>query len=123
MWPTSGSDAIDLIQLIAALMASPLADATFTVPSSEMSILAPVFSTISRITLPPEPITSRILSTGMLHTSMRGECSPTPPQPRAVLGERLAHLAEDMHAPLLRLAERDPHDFLGDACDLDVHLQ
>ena len=42
-----------------------------------MSILAPVFSTISRITLPPEPITSRILSTGILNTSMRGACSPS----------------------------------------------
>src|SRR5262244_514246 len=77
MRPTSGSDAIDLIQLIAAFIASPLADATFTVPSSAMSILAPVFSTISRITLPPDPITSRILSTGMLNTSMRGACSPS----------------------------------------------
>src|SRR6516164_5541341 len=109
MWPTSGSDAIDLIQLIAAFIASPLADATFTVPSSPMSILAPVFSTISRITLPPEPITSRILSTGMLNTSMRGQ--------------RLRHLAQDVHAPVLRLAERDAHDLLGDAGDLDVHLQ
>src|SRR5262249_2258365 len=38
-------------------------------------------------------------------------------------GERLAHLAEDVHAAVLGLAERDPHDLLVDAGDLDVHLQ
>ena len=37
--------------------------------------------------------------------------------------QRLAHLAEDVHAPLARLVERDAHDLLGDAGDLDVHLQ
>ena len=42
------------------------------VPSSLMSTLAPEVSTISRITLPPEPITSRILSVGMVIVSMRG---------------------------------------------------
>ena len=42
-----------------------------------MLILAPVFSTISRITLPPVPITSRILSVGILNISMRGACSPS----------------------------------------------
>ena len=38
-------------------------------------------------------------------------------------GERLRHLAEDMQAAVLRLAERHLHDLLGDAGDLDVHLQ
>ena len=38
-------------------------------------------------------------------------------------GERLAHLAEDMHAAVLRLRERDLHDLLGDTGNLDVHLQ
>ena len=83
MWPISGSEAIDLIQLTAALIDSPSADATFTVPSSSMLILAPVFSTISRITLPPVPITSRILSVGILNVSMRGAYSPS--SARAVL--------------------------------------
>src|SRR6516225_5579955 len=41
----------------------------------------------------------------------------------AVLGQRRRHLAQDVHAPVLRLAERDAHDLLGDAGDLDVHLQ
>src|SRR5262249_27347876 len=41
----------------------------------------------------------------------------------AMRGERLAHLAEDVHAAVLGLAERDPHDLLVDAGDLDVHLQ
>ena len=85
-----------------------------------MLILAPVFSTISRITLPPVPITSRILSVGILNISMRGACSPSSARAR---GQRLRHLAEDVQAAVLRLAERDPHDLFGDAGDLDVHLQ
>src|SRR5215831_3087442 len=39
-----------------------------------------------------------------------------------MLGERLAHFAQDVHAPVPRLAERNPHDLLGDPGDLDVHL-
>ena len=109
-----------MIQLIAALIDSPSAEATFTVPSSSMLILAPVFSTISRITLPPVPITSRILSVGILNISMRGACSPS--SARAAV-ERLGHLAEDVHAAVLGLGQRDLHDLLGDAGDLDVHLQ
>src|SRR5271170_5986588 len=106
MWPTSGSDAIDLIQLIAALIDSPLAEATLTVPSSSTLILAPVFSTISRMTLPPAPITSRILSTGILSVSMRGAYSPS-----------------SARAAVFGLGQSDLHDFLGNAGDLDVHLQ
>ncbi len=41
----------------------------------------------------------------------------------AVLRQGLRHLAQDVHAPVLRLAERHAHDLLGDAGDLDVHLQ
>src|SRR6185369_14702605 len=37
--------------------------------------------------------------------------------------EGLAHLTENVHAAVLRLRERDLHDLLGDAGDLDVHLQ
>ena len=88
---------------MAARIDSALAEATFTVPSSSMSILAPVFSTISRITLPPEPITSRILSTGIFSTSMRGACSPSSAR---AWPSAFAHLAEDMQAPVLRLVER-----------------
>ncbi|CUT16300.1 hypothetical protein BF49_7380 [Bradyrhizobium sp.] len=41
----------------------------------------------------------------------------------AGVGERLRHLAEDVDTPILGLAERDLHDLLGDALDLDVHLE
>ena len=91
-----------------------------TVPSSWMSILAPVFSTISRITLPPEPITSRILSTGIL---IDLDARRVLAELGARLAERLRHLAEDVQTPVLRLVERGLHDLLGDALDLDVHLQ
>ena len=67
--------------------------ATLIVPSSSMSILAPVTSAISRITLPPEPITSRILSLGMVIVVMRGALSLTV---LARAGQRLGHLAEDV---------------------------
>src|SRR5437764_2278995 len=36
---------------------------------------------------------------------------------------RLRHLAENVDAPVLGLAERGLHDLLGDPGDLDVHLQ
>src|SRR3546814_3421489 len=42
---------------------------------------------------------------------------------RARRGQRTGHLAEDVQAALLGLGQRDLHDFLGDALDLDVHLQ
>ena len=41
----------------------------------------------------------------------------------AGIGQRLGHFAEDVDTPVLGLAERDLHDLLGDALDLDVHLQ
>src|SRR6516165_9749266 len=44
-------------------------------------------------------------------------------QLRAMLGQRLGHLSQNVHAAFPRLAERDMHDLLGDAGDLDVHLQ
>ena len=43
-----------------------------------MSILAPVTSQISRITLPPVPMTSRILSRGMEKAVILGACSLIP---------------------------------------------
>ena len=50
------------------------------VPSSPMSILAPENSTISRITLPPVPITSRIFSLGTVITVILGALAATPPR-------------------------------------------
>ena len=58
-------------------LASSVVAAILMVPSSSMSILAPVSSTISRITLPPVPITSRIFSLGTLITVMRGAVAAT----------------------------------------------
>ena len=70
--------------------------------------------------MPPEPITSRILSLGMVIVVMRGALLAH----RLARGrQRLRHLAEDVQAPVLRLGERDAHDLLGDRGDLDVHLQ
>ena len=48
------------------------ADATFTRPSSSTSIFTPVRSMMLRIILPPGPMTSRILSTGIRIVTMRG---------------------------------------------------
>ena len=59
-------------QSIAAFAASPSTAAILTVPSSSISIFAPVVSVISRMTLPPDPITSRIFSFGMLKVVIRG---------------------------------------------------
>ena len=39
------------------------------------------------------------------------------------MAERLAHFAQDVQTPALRLIERNAHDLFGDAGDLDVHLQ
>ena len=58
-----------------------------------MSILVPVLSVISRITLPPVPITSRILSLGIVIMVMRGAFSLTVV---ARAGQRLGHLAQDV---------------------------
>ena len=55
-----------LIQSMAFCAGSASTAATLMVPSSSMSILVPVCSLISRITLPPVPITSRILSFGIV---------------------------------------------------------
>src|SRR6202042_1070358 len=38
-------------------------------------------------------------------------------------GKRLAHFAQDMQAPVAGLSQRLTHNLLGDAGDLDIHLQ
>jgi len=38
-------------------------------------------------------------------------------------GYRVTHLAQNMQAAFSRLIERDTHDLLRDAGDLDVHLE
>ena len=115
-----GDDAADPVR---APPRSPCAsaEAILIVPSSSMSILAPVFSTISRITLPPVPMTSRILSVGILHGL---DARRVLAELGARRGQRLRHLAEDVHAAVAcAWSSATAHDLLGDAGDLDVHLQ
>ncbi len=44
-------------------------------------------------------------------------------QLRAGVTDRFRHLAENVDTAVVRLIERNPHDLLGYAADLDVHLQ
>ena len=71
------------------------------------------------MTLPPEPMTSRILSFGMSIVVMRGAFSLTASR----AGQRLRHLAEDVQPAVAAPGQRHLHDLLGDRGDLDVHLQ
>ena len=73
-----------------------------------------------RIILPPGPMTSRILSTGIRMVTMRGAYAEMFGARR---GERLVHLVEDVQPAVARLLERLAHDLGRDAADLDVHLQ
>ena len=59
----------------AASSPAPFVPAMKTEPSSWMSIVAPVSSWMPRMTLPPEPMTSRILSVGMLRLMICGAVS------------------------------------------------
>ena len=59
----------------AACAFSLLAEKIVTRPSSSMSILAPVFSWIPRMTLPPGPMISRIFSVRILMVTKRGACA------------------------------------------------
>ena len=73
--PTSASSTRPLIHLIAASICAGSDDDTLITPSSSMSTLAPVVATISRITLPPVPITSRIFDLSIVKVSIRGACA------------------------------------------------
>ena len=66
-----------------------------TVPSSLMSIVAPVSSVIERIVVPPLPMTSRILSGWIFIVIRRGANSLI--SVRGVVSD-LGHLAEDVQA-------------------------
>ena len=90
------------------------------VPSSWMSIWVPVSLVIAWMTEPPLPITSRILSGWILMVSRRGAYSDI--SARGAL-RTLAISPRMCRRPCLGLGQRDLHDLLGDAVDLDVHLQ
>ena len=79
MLPTSGSATIEWIISYAFWIDAPSGEAILIVPSSLMSTLAPDVSTISRITLPPDPITSRILSVATFIVSILGACTLNSP--------------------------------------------
>ena len=118
--PTSTSLVRPSIQAIAFWAASPLVAAIWIVPSSSMLISVPVSAVIWRMTLPPAPMTSRILSTGILIVVMRGAYGLSSSRLGA---DDLGHLAEDVHPGVVRLLERVAHDLGGDPGDLDVHLE
>ena len=73
-----------------------------------------------RIILPPGPMTSRILSTGIRIVTMRGAKAEMFSRD---VRERFVHLVEDVQPAAARLLERLAHHLGGDAADLDVHLQ
>ena len=91
-----------------------------TVPSSSMSIFAPVSSWMRRIILPPGPMTAPIFSGLILIDWMRGAYGE-----RLSRGswQRLEHLIHDEHAALFGLRHRLRQDLHRQALDLDVHLQ
>ena len=104
----------------AACAASPSAVAIRIVPSSEISIFAPVSSVIERITEPPFPITSRILSGWILSVMIRGAYCEMSSRGSAIA---FCHDVEDVHAALSCLLQSFLQDHRVDAGDLDVHLQ
>ncbi len=90
--------------LIAICAAASSDDAMLMRPSSSTSILTPVRSTIERMVLPPEPMRSRVFSTGILIVMMPSVSAILPRmcrRPWRRLFERLAH---DVH--------RDGHSLL-----------
>ena len=72
------------------------------------------------MTAPPLPITSRIFSGLILIVIMRGACCEISVR---ACGSACCIMREDVHAAFARLRQRDLHDLLRDALDLDVHLQ
>ena len=70
--PSSGSSTMPRIHFFAASICVRSDELILITPSSSMSTLAPVVATISRITLPPVPITSRIFDLSIEIVSMRG---------------------------------------------------
>ena len=112
-----GDDAIDPVDRALCGFAIDRSDLDQAVVS--MSILAPVTSQISRMTLPPVPITVADL---VLRDRHRGDTRGVLGQPRATV-DGLGHLAQDVHPAVPGLVQGDLHDLLGDRGDLDVHLQ
>ena len=73
-----------------------------------------------RITLPPGPIRSRILSTGICSVRICGACFDFSVRCSAQVR---VHRVQQEEPAAARLLQRLAHDLRGDAADLDVHLQ
>ena len=120
MCPTSGSDAIDLIQLIAALieLAAGGGDLDGAVVGN-VDLGAGLLHDLADDLAARADDLADLVDRDREHFDARRMLAEL----GACLRERLAHLAEDVQAAVLRLRKRDPHDLFGDAGDLDVHLQ
>ena len=120
MWPTSGSDAIDLIQLIAALIELRLGGRDLHgAVVLDVDLGAGLFHDLADHLAAGADHFADLVGRDLEHLDARRMLAEL----GARRGQRLRHLAEDVHAAVLRLAERDLHDLFGDAGDLDVHLQ
>ena len=90
-----------------------------TVPSSSMSIMAPVASWMPLMVLPPGPIKSAdLLRVDLRAQQPRRRVRDLASRPR----DRREHLPQDLDAGLARLVQRGPDDLLVDAVDLEVEL-
>ena len=108
------------MRLRATLHASALTDAMVTVPSSWMSIV--------RAGLFGQRANDGAALADHVADLLRIDLERH--HPRRVLRDfgarvrqRFLHQLQDVHAAFARLRQRDRHDLLGDALDLDVHLQ
>ena len=115
-----GTNTMSSMHFFAASQAAALAEAMWMVPSSSMSIFAPVSATIFWMTEPPLPMTSRMRSGSILHGDHLGRVG-------ADLGARLGDagqhdLVEDLHARVVGDVQRVLDDRHGQAVVLEVHL-
>jgi hypothetical protein len=119
MAPTSGSATIDLIHLIAASIARRRGRDLDRAVVLDVDLGAGLFHDLADHLAAGADHFADLVGRDLDGLDARREFA----QLGAGAGQRLGHLAQDVHAAVLGLAERDLHDLLGDAGDLDVHLQ
>ena len=120
MWPSSGSDAIDLIQLIAALIELAVGGRDFHRPVVlDVDLGAGLFDDLADH-----------LAAGADHLADLVDGDLERLDARRVFaefgargGQCFRHFAKDMQSAVFGLGQSDLHDLLGNAGDLDVHLQ
>ena len=120
MVPGSGSATMPRIHWRAASICDRSDELILIRPSSSMSTLAPVVGDDLADDLAAGADDFADLVLGDLH---RLDARRVGRELFAGVIERLGHFAEDVRAAVLRLGEGGLHDLLGDAGDLDVHLQ